>query len=398
MCWTVPAPPAASSDRVIVVNESHQGAFHMQIATIGLDIAKNVFQVHGIDAAERVVVRKQLRRQPRSYNQPLRPPRYREPERVVVRKQLRRRQVLEFFKALAPCLVGMEACATAHYWARELMKLGHLVRLMPAKDVKAYVKRNKNDAADAEAICEAGRRPTMRFVQIKSVEQQGRWMLHRVRDLLMRQRTQVINALRAHLAELGIVAAQGREGIKELLKIIASEEDARLPVDAQASLIVLAAELQAMQTIIGSIDKRIMAQHRSNEASQRLESIPGIGVTGPTAIAATVPDPKVFRSGRDFAAWIGLVPRQASTGGKQKLGPISKRGDRYLRRILVVGACAVLRYARQQPQKYPWLTQLLARKPFKVVAVALANKMARIAWALLARGGTYQAPVLVAAA
>jgi transposase len=285
--------------------------------------------------------------------------------------------VLEFFKALPPCLIGMEACATAHYWARELTKLGHRVRLMPAKDVKAYVKRNKNDAADAEAICEAVRRPTMRFVQIKSTEQQGRLMLHRTRDLLMRQRTQVINAMRAHLAELGIVAAQGREGIKELLKIIASEEDARLPVDAHTSLVILAAELQAMQTLIGSIEKRIMVQHRSSEASQRLESISGIG---------------------DFAAWIGLVPREDSTGGKQKLGPISKQGDRYLRRILVVGACAVLRYARQQPEKYPWLTQLLARKPFKVVAVALANKMARIAWALLAKGGTYRSPALAAAA
>jgi transposase len=355
---------------VIVAIESHQGALDMQITTIGLDIAKNVFQVHGIDAAEK----------------------------VVVRKQLRRSQVLTFFKALPPCLVGMEACATAHYWARELTKLGHQVRLMPAKDVKAYVKRNKNDAADAEAICEAVRRPTMRFVQIKSTEQQGRLMLHRARDLLMRQRTQVINAMRAHLAELGIVAAQGREGIKELLKIIASEEDGRLPVDAHASLVVLAAELQAMQTLIGSIEKRIMLQHRSSEASRRLESIPGIGVIGATAIAATVPDPKVFRSGRDFAAWIGLVPREDSTGGKHKLGPISKRGDRYLRRILVVGACAVLRYARHKPEKYPWLTQLLARKPFKVVAVALANKMARIAWAVLAKGGSYRAPALATAA
>jgi transposase len=269
---------------------------------------------------------------------------------------------------------------------------------MPAKDVKAYVKRNKNDTTDAEAICEAVRRPTMRFVQIKSAEQQGRLMLHRTRDLLMRQRTQVINALRAHLAELGIVAAQGREGIKELLNIIASEHDARLPVDAHTSLVVLAAALRAMQTLIGSIEKRIMAQHRGNEASQRLESIPGIGVIGATAIAATVPDPKVFRSGRDFAAWIGIVPREDSTGGKQKLGPISKQGDRYLRRILVVGACAVLRYARHRPEKYPWLTQLLARKPFKVVAVALANKMARTAWALLAKGGTYRAPALAAAA
>src|SRR5271167_4832828 len=206
-----------------------RGAVQMQVTTIGLDIAKNVFQVHGIDANEK----------------------------VVVRKQLRRSQVIAFFAALAPCLIGMEACATAHYWARELTKLGHKVRLMPAKDVKAYVKRNKNDAADAEAICEAVRRPTMRFVQIKSAEQQGQLMLHRARDLLMRQRTQLINALRAHMAELGIVAAQGREGIKELLTLIASEQDARLPVDAHTSLVVLAAELQAMQTLIGSVEKRI---------------------------------------------------------------------------------------------------------------------------------------------
>jgi transposase len=344
----------------------------MQITTIGLDIAKNVFQVHGIDSNEK----------------------------VVVRKQLRRGQVLAFFKALPPCLVGMEACATAHYWARELTKLGHRVRLMPAKDVKAYVKRNKNDAADAEAICEAVRRPTMRFVQVKSAAQQGQLMLHRTRDLLMRQRTQVINALRAHMAELGIVAAQGREGIKELLKIIAreEEEDVRLPVDAHTSLVVLAAQLQALQTMIRSIEKRIVVQHRSNEASRRLQTIPGIGIIGATAIAATVPDPKVFRSSRDLAAWIGLVPREGSTGGKHKLGPISKQGDQYLRRILVVGAHAVLKRARLHPEQYPWLTGLLARKPFRVVAVALANKMARIAWALLAKGGTYRAPAIMAAA
>jgi transposase len=278
------------------------------------------------------------------------------------------------------------------------VKLGHEVRLMPAKDVKAYVKRNKNDAADAEAICEAVRRPTMRFVQVKSAEQQGQLMQHRTRDLLMRQRTQLINALRAHLAELGIVAAQGREGIQELLAIVADNEDQRVPIDARASLMLLAAQLQAGQTLIGLIEKRIMAQHRSNEASKRLQTIPGIGVVGATAIAATVADPTVFRSGRDFAAWIGLVPRQDSTGGKQKLGPISKQGDQYLRRILVVGAHAVLRRAKQNPEKYPWITQLLARRPFKVVAVALANKMARVAWALLARGGTYRAPAIAAAA
>jgi transposase len=341
----------------------------MQITTIGLDIAKNVFQVHGIDAAEK----------------------------VVVRKQLRRGQMMKFFAVLPPCLVGMEACATAHYWARELTRLGHEVRLMPAKDVKAYVKRNKNDAADAEAICEAVRRPTMRFVRAKSAEQQGRLMQHRTRDLLLRQQTQAINALRAHLAELGIVAAQGREGLKQLLTIIADEKDARLPIDARASLIVLATQLQALHTMIGSIEKRLIVQHRANEASKRLESIPGIGIIGASAIAATVTDPKAFQSGRDFAAWIGLVPRQDSTGGKQKLGPISKQGDRYLRRILVVGAHSVLRRVKQNPEKYPWLTQLLARRPFKVVAIALANKMARVAWALLARGGIYRAPRLAAA-
>ena len=263
--------------------------------------------------------------------------------------------------------------------------------------MKAYVKRNKNDAADAEAIREAVRRPTMRFVQIKSVEHQGRLMLHRARDLLMRKRTQLINALRAHMAELGIAGPQGREGLKELLVIVANDEDPCLPVDARASLIVLAAQLEALQTMIGSIEKRIMAQHRSSEASRRLETIPGIGVVGATAITATVTDPKAFRSGRDFAAWIGLVPRQDSTGGKQKLGPISKQGDRYLRRILIVGAHAVLKQARQQPERYPWITRLLARKPFRLVAVALANRTARIAWALLAKGGTYRAPALAAA-
>ena len=355
---------------VIVAIESHLGALYMQISTIGLDIAKNVLQVHGIDAAEK----------------------------VVVRKRLRRRQVLEFFKALPRCLIGMEACATAHYWARELTKLGHEVRLMPAKDVKAYVKRNKNDAADAEAICEAVRRPTMRFVRIKSAEQQGQLMQHRTRDVLIRQRTQIINALRAHLAELGLVAAQGNAGVNELRAIVTDEQDTRLPIDARASVIVLAAQLEALESVIGAIEKRIKMQHRSSEASQRVEAIPGIGVIGATAIVATVADPTIFRSGRDFAAWIGLVPRQDSTGGKQKLGPISKQGDRYLRRILVVGAIAVLRRAQENPGKYPWLTQLLARRPFKVVAVALANKMARMAWALLAHGGTYRAPELAEAA
>ena len=254
----------------------------MQVTTIGLDLAKHVFQIHGIDAAEK----------------------------VVIKRHLRRSQVMSFFEALAPCLIGMEACATAHYWARQLTKLGHEVRLMPAKDVKAYVKRNKNDAADAEAICEAVRRPTMRFVRVKSAQQQGQLMQHRTRDLLMRQRTQLINALRAHLAELGITAAQGREGIKGLLAIVADDRDSRLPIDARASLIVLAAQLQSVQTLIGSIEKRIIALHRSSDASKRLETIPGVGILGATTIATVVTDPKAFRSGRDFAAWLGLVPRQ----------------------------------------------------------------------------------------
>ena len=332
----------------------------MQVTTIGLDIAKNVFQVHAIDAAEK----------------------------VVVRKQLRRSQVLEFFKALPACLVGMEACATAHYWARELTKLGHQVRLMPAKDVKAYVKRNKNDAADAEAICEAVRRPTMRFVQVKSAEQQGRLMQHRTRDLLMRQRNPTDQCLAGAFGRARHCGCTGERGAQGTAEDLAGERDARLPVDAHASLVVLAAGLHAVQTMMGSIDKRIVIEHRSNEASKRLRSIPGIGIVGATAIAATVPDAKVFRSGRDFAAWIGLVPREDLTGGKQKLGPISKRGDQYLRRILVVGAHAVLKRPRHQPQKYPWVARLLEHRPFRVVAVAVANKMARIAWALLARGMT----------
>ena len=270
---------------------------------------------------------------------------------------------------------------------------------MPAKDVKAYVKRNKNDAADAEAICEAVRRPTMRFVQIKSAEQQGRLMLHRTRDLLMRQRTQVINALRAHLAELGIVAAQGREGIKELLKIIASEEDARLPVDAHASLIVLAAELQAMQTLIGSIEKRIMAQHRANEASQRLETIPGIGRYRGDR------DRRDRRRTRRFFDRV-VTSRPGSGWCRAKIRPAASRSSgRSRNRAIAIcdafwwsGRLRGVAARASKPEKYPWLTQLLARKPFKVVAVALANKMARIAWALLAKGGTYRAPALAAAA
>ena len=337
----------------------------MQISTIGIDLAKNVFQVHGVDVAGK----------------------------PVLKKQLRRGQMLEFFGKLPPCLIGMEACATSHHWARELRKLGHDVRLMPPSYVKAYVKRGKNDAADAEAICEAVTRPSMRFVPIKSAEQQGALMLHRTRDLLIRQRTQLINAMRAHLAELGLVAQKGREGLQQLMRTVADAGDERLPSDARFACQAIVAQLQAVQMQIAGLEKRIHQAHRANPASKRLDAIPGFGVIVSTAVVATMTDPKAFKTGREFAAWIGLVPRQNSTGGKERLGSISKQGDRYLRRLLIVGALAVIKSARTRPDKYPWVVALLGRRPAKVVAVALANKMARIAWAILAKGETYRAPV-----
>jgi transposase len=339
----------------------------MQITTIGLDLAKNVFQVHGVD----------------------------EVGKLTITRQLRRGQLIEFFKKLPPCLVGMEACATAHYWARELIKLGHTVRLMPASYVKAYVKRSKNDAADAAAICEAVTRPSMRFVPVKTVESQAALMLHRSRDLLVRQRTQLINALRAHLAEVGLVAATGVDGLKSLLAIIREAgETGQLPDPMRQALQPLVDQIAALQAQIGQLERGIHAQHRASDVSRRLETIPGIGVIGATAIAATVTEPGAFKSGRELAAWIGLVPRQHSTGGKHTLGSISKQGDRYLRRLLIVGATAVIRHARAHPDKHPWIMKLLAKMPAKKVAVALANKTARIAWAILAKGGTYRAPAL----
>ncbi len=342
-----------------------RGAVQMQVITIGIDLAKSVFQVHGVDANDKVV-----------FNKPL-----------------RRSQILPFFAKLAPCLIGMEACASAHYWARELKKLGHDVRLMPAKDVKAYVKRNKNDSVDAAACCEAVRRPTVRTVPVKTPEQQAQLMQHRVRDLLVRQRTQAINALRSHLAELGIVAAQGYDGVKALLSVVADTSDARLPENARASLSALVAQISSCQA---AIDKRLLVQHRKSDDCKRLQTVPGIGVLGASAIVATVPDASIFQTGRDFAAWIGIVSREDSTGGKQRLGRISKQGDRYLRRLLVFGAFAVLKQARTHPEKYPWLTQLLARKPAKVAAVALANKMARVAWAVLTNKEIYRAQPITA--
>jgi transposase len=270
---------------------------------------------------------------------------------------------------------------------------------MPASYVKAYVKRSKNDAADAAAICEAVTRPSMRFVPVKTPEQQAALMLHRSRDLLVRQRTQLINVLRAHLAEIGVVAATGVGGLKSLLAIVRDVDPTRkLPEPIWQALNALVDQLAALQEQIGVLDHNIHAAHRASDTSQRLETISGIGVMGATVITASVSDPSSFRSGREFAAWIGLVPRQHSTGGKQKLGGISKQGDRYLRRLLIVGATTVIRHVRTHPDKHPWLIKLLAKMPAKKVAVALANKMARIAWAILAKGGTYKAPVLAVSA
>ncbi|MBM3567813.1 MAG: IS110 family transposase [Alphaproteobacteria bacterium] len=334
----------------------------MKIATIGLDIAKSVFQVHGVDADGG----------------------------VALRRKLRRDQVLKLFGSLEPCLVGLEACATAHHWARQILALGHDVRLMPPGYVKPYVKRNKNDAADAEAICEAVTRPTMRFVPIKSAEGQSVVMLHRARHLLVRQRTAQVTALRAHLAEYGIVAAKGRERARDLWTVLERGSDA-LPELARRTLVLIARMIEALSEQVRAIEIELQAWHRAHPASQRLEGVPGIGLITATALAATVSDARAFRSGRQFAAWLGLTPRQHSSGGKQRLGGISKKGDRYLRQLLVVGATAVVRFAGRRTNDLSlWANRLLERKPARLVTVAVANKMARIAWAVMARGEAYR--------
>ena len=334
-----------------------------EIMTIGLDLAKTVFQVHAADSEGR----------------------------PVLRKRLRRGQVLVFFASVPACLVGLEACGSAHYWARELQALGHEVRLIPPQYVKPFVKTNKNDAADAEAICEALLRPTMRYAAVKSADQQAVLMLHRSRELLVRQRTMLINALRGHCGEFGLVAAQGARKVVALIEVIEDPDDCRLPPLARAALVSLVAQLRAVEERITELEKRLTGWHRSSEASQRLATIPGVGVITATALVATVGDARQFRSARQFAAWLGLVPRQQSSGGKDRLGRISKRGDGTLRRLLVHGARIVLFWSRRHKEaRSDWLEALLARRPTNVVLVAMANKTARVVWAMLTRNEAFQ--------
>jgi transposase len=338
----------------------------MQVSTIGLDLAKQVFQVHGVDASGA----------------------------VVLRKRLRRSEVVRFFSMLPGCLIGIEACATAHHWARELSAFGHEVRLIPPSYVKAYVKRGKTDAADAEAICEAVSRPSMRFVPVKTAEQQSELMLHRARDLLVRQRTMLVNAVRGHFAEFGIVVAQGIRRIGELAALLIDEDSTNLPPVAREVLCALLGQLQTLDERIRKLEAVIVASHRNNEVSRRLASVPGVGPITASAIVASVADARQFKSARHFAAWLGLTPSSYSTGGKERLGGISKQGDPYLRRLLVTGATCVIRYARKKaPGEGGRVKALLARRPARLVSVALANKMARIVWALLVSGNTYRAPI-----
>ena len=336
----------------------------MRIIRIGLDTSKHVFQVHGVD----------------------------ENETPALRRQLRRSEVAKFFAKLPPTRIGLEACGASHHWARRLRGLGHEVLLMPPQYIKPYVKRGKNDAIDAEAICEAMSRPTMRFVTVKSAENQAALMMLGVRDLLVKQRTMLINAIRGHAAEFGVTAAKGSKQVVELLQRLA--DDAEVPALAREMIGVMAAQLDAVEAKLKAIEARLMAWHRQNQTSQCLATIPGIGPIGGVSFALRVSDPKAFRSARHFAAWVGITPRENSTGGKQRLGKISREG---LRRLLVLGATAVIQQADKGRQgkkgrARPWLSKLLARKPKKVAAVALANKMARIIWAMMVSGETYRQP------
>ena len=328
------------------------------IALIGLDIAKSLFQVHAADKEGR----------------------------PITKRKLKRDEVAAYFRGLAPCIVGLEACPGGHYWARVIRGFGHEVRLLPAQYVRPFVKTNKNDAADAEAICEAMTRPTMRFVPIKEEKQQEVLVIHRVRELLMRQRTQLINAIRGHLAEFGIVGPNRAHNIGLLTSVIEDETDASVPPILRRSLRRLVEQLREIKTKLVEIEQELVLVARKVEACRRIMAIPGVGVITATALVASMRDPADFKSGRHFAAWLGLVPRQHSTGGVDKLGGISKRGDGYLRKLLIHGGRSVMRW---RGRSWTWLARLRDRRPANVVAVALANKTARTVWALLQHGGVY---------
>jgi transposase len=336
----------------------------MTIIRIGLDTSKHVFQMHGVD----------------------------EREQPVLRRQLPRGQLAKFFAKLPPTRIGLEACGASHHWARVLRGLGHAAVLLPPQYIKPYVKRGKNDAIDAAAICEAMSRPGMRFVAVKSAEEQAALMLLKTRDLLIKQRTMLSNAIRGHAAEFGVIGAKGPRKLTDLLKRVG--EDASLPALAREMLDVLAAQLAALEARLQAIEARLLAQHRADPRSRLLAAIPGIGPIGAVSFALKVPDATVFRSGRHFAAWLGITPREHSTAGRQRLGKISREGDAGLRRLLVLGATAVIQQAKPG-RASPWLLQLLARKPNKLAAVALANKMARIIWAMLVSGEIYRRPQAV---
>lgn len=336
-----------------------------KVSIIGIDIAKNTFQLHGAgsDGA------------------------------TMFRKSLPRARVLEFLSRLPSCIVAMEACSGAHYWGREISALGHEVRLIAPRYVKPYVKRQKNDAADAEAIAEAASRPSMRFVAVKGEDQQAQAMLLKTRDLLTGQRTQTINALRGHLAEHGLVVPKGTQNLRRLQDAVA-EHAGRLPSVVVSLCELLTDEIQKLTARIDDLTHRIRREVQANEAAQRLSAIPGIGPITALTLATLAPPTDMFRKGRDFAAWVGLTPRQHSTGGKTRLGKTSKMGQKDIRRLLIIGAMAVIQAAGRTggPKPGSWLAQMLSRKPRMLVAVALANKMARVAWALISRGETYRVP------
>lgn len=341
-----------------------------EVTTIGLDIAKNVFHAHGADTSGK----------------------------PLFSRKISRTKLLEFFAKLPPCLVALEACGGAHHWARELTLLGHRVKLIPPAYVKPFVKRNKNDAVDAEAICEAAQRPNMRFVAIKSDQQQASALVFRTRDLLVRQRTQLINAIRGHLTEYGWVAPKGPSHMAVLGDLLDGEMGASLPDAATPMFRMMLELLEVLNSKIAELDKEIARRAREDVIARRLMTIPGVGPITATAITALAPPAETFTKGRDFAAWLGLAPRQLSSGGKQKLGSITKMGERTLRRLLIIGCSAVvLQASKRGAPAGSWLEQMMARKPRMLVTVALANKTARIIWALLVKQEEYKAPVAAAA-